>query len=226
MAVSPWTLLDTASIPGEPGQLRLFQRGREFSINLGVRGELMNSRAHGSEQALAELGCAPIAARPRARVLVGGLGMGYTLAAALGRLSADAEVEVVELLPAVVTWNRGPLGELAGHPLSDPRTRVVEADVGKVLRGADQVYDAILLDVDNGPEGLTRDDNDWLYGSDGLGAAFQALRPGGVYALWSAGPERGFSTRLRKVGFNAREHRVRAHQGRNSPKHTIWLARR
>lgn len=227
MAVRPWTLLDTTQIPGEQGELRLFQRGKEFSIALsGPRGELMNSRAHGSEQALAERGCAAIAGQAGARVLVGGLGMGYTLAAALRQLRADAQVDVVELLPAVVTWNRGPLADLAGQPLQDPRTRVVEADVAEVLVAADQVYDAILLDVDNGPEGLTHGDNDRLYGDTGLRAAWRALRPGGVFALWSVAPDRGFSRRLAGVGFVSKELRVRAHRGRNAPYHSIWLARR
>jgi len=227
MAVRPWTLLDTTSIPGEQGELRLLQRGKEFSIVLsGPRGELMNSRAHGSEDALAERGCAAIAGRAGARVLVGGLGMGYTLAAALRQLPPDARVDVVELLPAVVAWNQGPLAVLADRPLQDARVQVVEADVVDVLVAADKAYDVVLLDVDNGPEGLTHGDNDRLYGDAGLRAAWRALRPGGVFAVWSAAPDRGFSRRLAGVGFAGKEIQVRAHRGRNAPNHTIWLARR
>jgi len=226
MAVKPWTLLATTKIPNPGGELRLFQRGDEFSINLGVRGELMNSRAHDSEDALASRSCARIAMRPRARVLIGGLGMGYTLAAALKQLRADAEVIVAELLEAVVEWNRGPLGDLAGHPLDDPRTRVHHGDVAKLLLRPRSGFDAILLDVDNGPEGLTSDNNDWLYTSDGLNSSYQALRRGGVLGVWSAGPDRGFTQRLKKIGYRVKVLTVNAHRGRNSPKHTLWLATR
>lgn len=224
--MTPWILLDSARIPGHaPGELRLYRRGGEFSIKAG-HSELMNSRVHGSEDALAALGCGRLRDRARARVLIGGLGMGYTLAAALAQLGAAAEVVVAELVPAVVAWNRGPLAELAGRPLDDPRVQVREQDVGLVLRAERAGFDAILLDVDNGPEGLTRQANDWLYGLEGLDAAYAALRPGGVLAVWSAGPEPVFAQRLRKIGFAVEEVRVRAHAGRRGARHVIWLAAR
>ncbi|MDX1467103.1 MAG: hypothetical protein R3215_15515, partial [Halomonas sp.] len=164
-----------ASIPGQGTQLRLLQRNDEFSIRIvGAPGDLMNTRLHGSEDALGELACRRVAGRPGARVLVGGLGMGFTLAAALAALGEDAEVVVAELVPGVVEWNRGPLGAAAGRPLDDLRTRVSLGDVGELLRAEPGGFDAIMLDVDNGPEGLTRRENDWLYSPRGLAAAQQA----------------------------------------------------
>lgn len=225
--MTPWMLLDTATVPGEfsgaGGVLRLYRRGAEFSIKAG-NCELMNSRVHGSEDALAELACRRVAGHAQANVLIGGLGMGYTLAAALRQLGVDAAVVVAELVPAVVAWNRGPLAPLAGQPLNDARVTVREQDVGQVLRAERAAFDAILLDVDNGPEGLTRKANDWLYGLEGLDAAYAALRPGGVLAVWSAGPEPVFAQRLRKLGFAVEEVRVRAHTGKRGARHTIWLA--
>lgn len=221
----PWILLDSAPVPGDGGELRLYRRGDEFSIRITGRGELMNSRVHGSEDALAEQTCARLAEGLRPQLLIGGLGMGFTLAAALRHIGAQGRIEVAELVPAVVAWNRGPLGEVAGHPLQDPRVSVREGDVARVLTAARQAYDAILLDVDNGPEGLTRRQNDWLYGENGLNAAYAALRPQGVLAVWSAGPDPGFAQRLRKVGFAVTEARVRAH-GTKGARHVIWFARR
>ncbi|KAF0191546.1 MAG: hypothetical protein FD165_1880 [Gammaproteobacteria bacterium] len=223
--MTPWELLDTAPVPGEGVELRLYRRGDEFAINIAGRGELMNSRVHGSEDALAEQTCARLTGCVNPRLLVGGLGMGFTLAAALRHIGEQARVVVAELVPAVVTWNRGPLGECAGHPLLDPRVTVHEGDVARVIKAGQQVYDAILLDVDNGPEGLTRTENDWLYNFSGLSAAYAALRPGGVLAVWSAGPDRDFVERLRKVGFDVDEMRVRAHGGKGA-RHVIWFARR
>lgn len=219
----PWKLIDTAQIPGNAGQLQLHQRNDEFSISILGGGVLMNTRAHGSEDALAELACRPIASRSRPRVLIGGLGMGFTLAAALRCLGSDAEVTVAELVPAVVAWNRGPLGQYSGHPLQDGRTVVREGDVARVLREGRQAYDAILLDVDNGPEGLTRKKNDWLYSIDGLTASFAALRPKGILAVWSAGPDQHFTERLRKVGFEVKQARVREHDNKGEL-HMVWLA--
>jgi spermidine synthase len=152
--------------------------------------------------------------------------MGFTLAAALQRLQARARVVVAELVPAVVTWNRGPLGELAGHPLGDRRVTVRVNDVAEVLRGESQGFDAILLDVDNGPEGLTRKGNDWLYGRPGLAAASAALRQGGVLAVWSAGPDRDFLARLRRMEFEVEEIRVRGRSPHGRGRYTIWIARR
>jgi spermidine synthase len=220
-----WKLLDTAQIPGNGGELQLFQREAEFSISIVGGGVLMSTWAHGSEDALAELACSKIAGRALPRVLIGGLGMGFTRAAALRYLGADATVEVAELVPAVVVWNRGARGELAGHPLQDARTMVREGDVAKIIKAARQTYDAILLDVDNGPEGLTRKKNDWLYTTDGLTASYTALRPEGVLAVWSAGPDRDFTARLEKVGFEVKEAHVREHN-KESAIHTIWLAER
>ena len=223
--MTPWILLDSAQVPGNGGELRLYQRGDEFSIKIVGRGELMNSRVHGSEDALAELTCARLLGCLNPRLLIGGLGMGFTLAAALRQVGDQAQVVVAELVPAVVAWNRGPLGEHAGHPLEDPRVIVRERDVARVLKAEPQAYDAILLDVDNGPEGLTRKGNDWLYSMDGLNAAYAALRPQGVLAVWSAGPAQDFLQRLRKVGFDVAEVRVRGH-GSKGAQHTIWFAKR
>ncbi|HQU16063.1 MAG: hypothetical protein B7Z66_08075 [Chromatiales bacterium 21-64-14] len=223
--MTPWVLLDSTQVPGNGGVLRLYQRGDEFSITIVGQGELMNSRVHGSEDALAEHTCTRLAGGLEPRLLIGGLGMGFTLAAALRHVGERAEVWVAELVPAVVAWNRGPIGAVAGHPLQDPRVRVREADVARILTVEQQAYDAILLDVDNGPEGLTRKENDWLYGVDGLNAAYAALRPRGVLAVWSAGPDADFLQRLRKVGFAVDEVRVRAH-GSKGARHTLWFARR
>ena len=162
----PWELLDSVQVPGNSGELRLYKRGREFSIR--VNGcELMNSSAHGSEDALAELACAKAAGRPNPKVLIGGLGMGYTLAAALKRLGSNACVVVAELAPAVIEWNRKLLAALAGHPLQDKRCTIREGDVAVVIKEKRNNYDAILLDVDNGPEGLARKGNNWLYAREG-----------------------------------------------------------
>jgi spermidine synthase len=223
--MTPWILLDSAQVPGNGGELRLYQRGNEFSIKLVGRGELMNSRVHGSEDALAEHTCARLVDAGKARLLIGGLGMGFTLAAALQHVGEQAQVVVAELVPAVLAWNRGPLGEHAGHPLHDPRVTVREGDVARILMTEQQAYDAVLLDVDNGPEGLTRKENDWLYSMSGLNAAYAALRPQGVLAVWSAGPDQAFLQRLRKVGFDVDEVRVRAH-GSKGARHIIWFARR
>jgi spermidine synthase len=221
----PWILLDSAQVPGNGGELRLYQRGDEFSIRIVGHGELMNSRVHGSEDALAEHTCARLVDGLKPRLLIGGLGMGFTLAAALRHVGDQAQVVVAELVPAVVAWNRGPLGEHAGHPLQDPRVTVREGDVARILKTEQQAYDAILLDVDNGPAGLTRKENDWLYSMNGLSAAYAALRPQGVLAVWSAGPDKAFMQRLRKVGFEVEEVRVRAH-GSKGARHIIWFARR
>jgi len=221
----PWILLDSAQVPGNGGELRLYQRGDEFSIRIVGRGELMNSRVHGSEDALAELTCARLVGCLNPRLLIGGLGMGFTLAAALRHVSDQAQVVVAELVPTVVAWNRGPLGEHAGHPLQDPRVTVREGDVARILKTERQAYDAILLDVDNGPEGLTRRRNDWLYNMDGLNAAYTALRPRGVLAVWSAGPAQDFLQRLQKVGFEVDEVRVRGHRSKGA-QHVIWFSTR
>jgi len=220
----PWEYLESAPVPGGRGEVALYRRGQEYSIRLAGR-ELMNSRVHGSEEALAELAIARLAGRPGLRLLVGGLGMGYTLAAALRRLGPGDAVVVAELVPAVVAWNRGPLAELAGRPLADPRVEIHQGDVALCLRAGPAGYDAILLDVDNGPQALARTDNDWLYARPGLAAAFHALRPGGLLAVWAAAPSPGFTRRLRDAGFSVEERQVPA-RSRRGRRHTIWLAAR
>lgn len=223
--MTPWVLLDSTQVPGNGGELCLYQRGDEFSIKITGRGELMNSRVHGSEDALAEHTCARLAGSKKPRLLIGGLGMGFTLAAALQYAGTQAQVVVAELVPAVVAWNQGPLGGCAGHPLRDSRVTVRETDVARMLMNEQQTYDAVLLDVDNGPEGLTRKENDWLYSLDGLTAAYTALRPRGVLAVWSAGPDKGFTQRLRKTGFEVEQLCVRA-RGTKGARYVIWFATR
>jgi spermidine synthase len=223
--VIPWILLDSAPVPGGSSELRLLRRGAEFSIRLD-RDELMNSRLSGSEEALATMACDRIRSRKAPRVLIGGLGMGFTLRAALASLGSDAAIVVAELVPAVVKWARGPMIEVFGDSLADPRVRIQESDVGQLIRSGPSMFDAILLDVDNGPEGLTRDSNDALYDLQGLGSARAALRPGGALAVWAARPDPKFTQRLRKAGFDVDEIGVRANKSRAGAKHTIWIATR
>ncbi len=224
--MNKWQTLAAVDVPNGGGTLTLAQRDQEFSIRLsGIRGELMNSRVHGSEEALAELGCARLASVAGARVLVGGLGMGFTLAASLKTLPASAVVTVAELIPEVVEWNRGPLGACAGRPLDDHRTRVHIGDVAELVAGSDSAFDAILLDVDNGPEGLTHVDNQRLYSLAGLRTLYRALGPEGMLAIWSAGPDPQFVTRLKKTGFHVAVRSVRARPGKGSH-HTIFLGKK
>ena len=220
----PWEHLDTASIPGETGTLRLMRRGTEFSIQLD-RNELMNSRLSGSEETLARLAAERIAGVGAPRVLIGGYGMGFTLRAALGCLPPAAAVTVAEIVPAVLAWARGPMAALTGEILDDPRVAIREADVAAVIRERSGAYDAILLDVDNGPDGLTRAANDRLYDAAGLAAARTALRPRGVLAVWSAHPDAGFTRRLGQAGFTVEEVATRA-RGKRGARHVIWLAER
>jgi len=220
----PWSLLDTAAVPGG-GELRLLRRGAEFSIRLG-HNELMNSRLSGSEQALAILACEKLRARKRPHILIGGLGMGFTLRAALAALGTQARITVAELVPAVVVWARGPMAKVFGNSLTDPRVSLHEADVGDLIQSGRSAYNAILLDVDNGPEGLTRQANDVLYDLDGLRAARTALRPGGILAVWSSGPNSNFTRRLRKTGFDVDEVKLRATGARGGARHVIWIASR
>ena len=222
---TPWELIDTATIPGQGTELQLYQREGEYSISILGGGVLMSTWAHQSEDALAELPCRKIVDRQQPRVLIGGLGMGFTLAAALNSLGDNAEVVVAELVPGLVEWNRGALGKYAGNPLHDPRTQVRVGDVAKVLREKRQAYDAILLDVDNGPHAITRKKNNWLYTTDGLTESYRALRPEGILAIWSAGPDREFMQRLQKIGFKVKQVRVREHQNKGDL-HAIWLAER
>ena len=221
----PWCLIDTASVPGGGGELRLMRRGTEFSIRLGPN-ELMNSRVGGSESALATLACERVRARKQPRLLIGGLGMGFTLRAALTALGGEARVIVAELVPAVLAWARGPMAQVFGESLRDPRVRLREADVGELIRQEPSGFDAILLDVDNGPAGLSRTANDGLYDVAGLSAAHAALRPGGILAVWSSGPDAAFTRRLRQAGFEVEEVAVRANGARGGARHLIWIATR
>ena len=219
----PWTLLDRAQTPGNGAELCLYQRDTEFSIKAD-NDELMNSRVYGSEEALATLACQEITNHSQARVLIGGLGMGYTLRSALNELGAQAQVVVAELVPAVVQWNRGFLANLAGSPLDDNRVTIHEANVAQMIKTAKQQYNAILLDVDNGPHALTLKDNDWLYSLSGLETAFAALRPKGVLALWSSGPDAAFAKRLGQAGFDVDEVGVRGLRGGKGARHIVWIA--
>lgn len=223
--MKPWQELDSVSVSASGARLCLLRRGDEYSIRID-RYELMNSRLHASEDALAQLCCAKIAHRPYPRLLVGGLGMGFTVAAAIRHLPPSCQLVVAELVPAVVNWNRGLLADLAGRPTEDPRVTVRELDVARVLKAEQQAFDAIILDVDNGPEGMTRPSNDWLYSRAGLAAAWGALRPAGVLAVWSAAPSPAFRRRLQEGAFQVDEHRVRSRGPRRGSQHTIWIARR
>jgi len=225
MRVIPWEEIDRAKVPGHEGEVTLLKRGSEFSIRT-AGAELMNSRVHGSEEALAELACSRIKRKSDLRILIGGLGMGYTLAAALRQSKPDTRITVSELIPAVVKWNREHLGHLAGIPLDDPRVSVAEEDVAQTIRKRTSAWDAILLDVDNGPEGLTRKANDRLYGSSGLKTSFAALRPGGILAVWSSGSDEAFARRLRQCGFQTETVTVRARKTGKGTTRTIWLAKK
>jgi len=221
----PRILLDTAPIPGSDKELRLYQHAKDFSIDISGEGELMSSRVHGSEEALAELSCKRIAGRAKTRILIGGLGMGFTLASALQYLGSEAEVVISELVPKVVEWNRGILGGEAGNPLLDKRVVVRVGDVAGIIKAEKRSFDAILLDVDNGPSGLTHQDNNWLYSDFGLEASYRALKQGGILSVWSAGPDLKFTRRLRYVGFKVEEVLVHAH-GKKGGKCLIWLAQK
>ena len=218
----PWEELDRVPVPGG-GEIALHRRGDELSIRAGGA-DLMNSRRHHSEEALARSGCADLARARAARVLVAGLGMGFTVRAALDVLGPTARIDVVELVPAVVRWNRGPLAHLAGRPLEDARVRVVEGDVADVLASSPATYAAILMDVDNGPRALTSSANARLYTHAGLIATARALEPNGVYAVWSPAHSRSFTEDLRRAGFDARTEQVPARRG-SGGRHVLWIAR-
>ena len=218
----PWQLLGEHSTP-DGTKLRLMKHDRDMVITADGK-MLMSSRMHGSEEELAALGCKHLAKADNPRVLVGGLGLGYTLRATLDLLPESAEVVVAELVEGVVEWNRGPLGPLASHPLKDPRVKVAIGDVGKTMRLDKAGFDAILLDVDNGPDGLTRPENQQLYSREGLRTAKAALRPGGLLAVWSAAPDKAFTRRLTNAGFAVEELAIRARQNGKGPRHVIWLA--
>ena len=211
------------TLTSDGGELTLHVTEGRYAMRVDGQ-ELMNSASHGSEERLAVHGCAGLADKPGARVLIGGLGMGFTARAALNALGADAQVVVVEAVPAVVRWNREVLGHLAGQPLADRRLSVVEADVVDVIAQATAAYDAILLDIDNGPTALTTFTNRRLYSIEGLQSAWRALRPGGALAVWSTFQDAAFTSRLRAAGFQATAKRVLAGDG-TPRRHVIWLAR-
>jgi spermidine synthase len=219
----PWEELDRAQIPEGEGELILRKRGAEYSIRT-ANTELMNSRLHGSEAALGEVACKRLRHHSDLNILIGGLGMGYTLAAALENSSPNSRLTVSELVPAVIRWNVEYFGHLAGFPLNDPRVSVQPGDVVKPIMSRKAAWNAILLDVDNGPEGLTREANNQLYGMPGLRASFAALSPGGIFAVWSYAPDIGFTRRLKKCRFQTEVVTVRARKSGKGRNHTIWLA--
>jgi spermidine synthase len=221
--VIPWERLGRARAP-DGGELVLYRRDDEFVIRVDGR-ELMSSRAHGSEEELAGLACAGLGERDDARVLVGGLGLGYTLRAALDRVGSGATVVVAEIVPQVVEWNLGPLADLARRPLEDPRVEVHVGDVGGLLRATRARFDAIILDVDNGPVALTRKANQVLYGETGLALAKRCLRGRGALAVWSAAPDARFEKRLRKAGFRVEVEETPARGRGGGPMHTIFVGR-
>ena len=218
----PWVHLDTARVPGGY-ELKLMQRGDEFSIMAGNI-SLMNNKRTGSEIELAQLACDRLRGRKNCRVLIGGYGMGFTLRTALAGLARDAQVVVAELVPEVLKWARGPMASLTGDSLDDPRTEIRLEDVNSVIASSRGGFDAILMDVDNGPDGLSRDVNDRLYTLHGLHVQRQALRPKGILAIWSASPNKPFAVRLGQAGFQVEEVIVRAHKGRGA-RHIVWLAK-
>ena len=232
--MNAWELLDSEEVPRSPGApetgrasvMALMRRGHEFVIRVDGR-ELMGSHVHGSEDALADLAFERLGARAAPRVLVGGLGMGFTLAAALRGVGPEGAVVVAELVPAVVRWNRGVLGAVAGNPLADPRASVHAGDVADAMRHPPQPWDAILLDVDNGPSGLTRASNNWLYTPEGLETAHRGLAPGGILGVWSAFPDAAFTRRMERAGFAVEVVEVRARGGKQGgQRHVIWFGTR
>ena len=223
----PRELIGTALVPGSAeggAELRLFRHGGDYMIVLD-RNELMSSRMSGSEEALAVMTCERLSKTPAPHLLVGGYGMGFTLRAALARLAPGARVTVAELVPEIIEWARGPMATLTAGCLDDPRVQLIAGDVAAAIAAAPRRYDAILLDVDNGPDGLTRAANDQLYSMAGLATAKAALKPGGVLAIWSAAPDAAFSRRLKTAGFKVEEVTVRARSNGKGPRHVIWFAK-
>lgn len=217
--MKPWILLASALAPGG-SKMTLVQRDDTFVIRVDSQ-ELMSSRHHASEDALATLTCAELG--PKARVLIGGLGLGYTLRTALDLVAPTARVDVSEFVPEIVEWNRGPLAHLAKRPLEDKRTHVIVKDVARVIAESPGTYDAILLDVDNGPAALSAPGNANLYGEPALARSRAALKPGGVFAVWSAGEDQRFRRKLENVGFEVKIRHPRSH-GEKGTRHVVWLA--
>ncbi len=224
--MKPWELLDVQPVPDSDKELKFYKRDTEYSIRVNYT-ELMNSRVHGSEEALAEITIDKIGKRKKIHILIGGLGMGFTLRAALDALPADATITIGELSPAVVKWNKETLSHLANSPLNDPRVKLVVGDVRKVINDASSKFDAIILDVDNGPEGLTAEENSLLYSRRGLKSSQKALKQGGILSVWSSGPSEVFTDRLKKLKYEVDEQWVRE-RGKNhgGGKHTLWFAKK
>ena len=227
-------LLATANIPAAidlagdtEGALQLYRRGDDFMITIG-NNELMNSRVYGSEQALAELSCAAIKNISSPHILIGGYGMGFTLRSALNALGEDAHIIIAELIPDIIEWAKGPMKLLTQNALDDNRVSLRIADVRElIIQGKEGArFDAILLDVDNGPDGLTKADNDSLYSESGLMTAKSALNSGGILAIWSAHPSSKFTKQLKQCGFKTCEHIVRARTNGKGARHTIWIAKK
>lgn len=218
----PWIKLDSAAVAGGREELRLMRRGDEFAIVLGGN-TLMSSRMSGSEEALASLALEKLKGRKNLKLLIGGLGMGFTLRAALSGIAEDARVTVAELVPAVFAWAQGPMGAVFAGCLEDPRVDVQVSDVAVLMAKSKGTYDAILLDVDNGPDGLTKSANDGLYSHKGLHAAKAALKRGGVLTVWSSGPDAQFTQRMQQAGFKVEVEQVRARRNGKGPRHVIWV---
>jgi len=223
--MKPWLHLGTSNTPDQKNTLDLYQRDTEFSIRINGQ-ELMNSRMYGSEKTLAELACKKIKDQEKSRILIGGLGMGYTLSSALLCLRDDASVIISELVPSIVEWNRSFLGDLAGQPLDDNRVVVKIKDITEILKQKNKKFHAVILDVDNGPEGLTQKSNNWLYSSKGLDVIKNSLFSGGVLAVWSVRDNDDFTHRLKQKGYIVEKHRVWARSNKKGGRHMIWLAMR
>jgi spermidine synthase len=224
VSMTPRIHLGTALVPGGD-QLDLYSRGDDFMIVLD-RNELMSTRMNGSEIALAEMTLERLAGNAAPHLLIGGYGMGFTLRAALGKMGSQGRASVAELVPEIIAWARGPMTAVAAGCLDDPRVRLIMGDVAAAIRRDPAAYDAILLDVDNGPDGLTREGNDGLYSAEGLAAAKRALRPSGILAVWSAGENKKFAKRLERAGFMVDEVAVRARTNGKGPRHIIWFAKK
>lgn len=220
--MKPRELIATAKAPGGV-ELRLFRHDGDYAIVLDGN-ELMSSRVGGSEEALAVMTVERLRAGAEPHLLIGGYGMGFTLRAALAKLGPRARVTVAELVPEIIDWARGPMAKLTAGCIDDPRVELVVADVAALIGAASKRYDAILLDVDNGPSGMVRAANDGLYSMRGLGLAKAALRKGGILAVWSAAPDAAFTRRLKDAGFQAEQVTVRARSNGKGPRHTIWFA--
>ena len=220
--MKPRELIGTAKVPGGV-ELRLVRHGDDHVIMVD-NNELMSSRVGGSEEALATMTCDRLRNAAASHLLIGGYGMGFTLRAALARLGPSGRATVAEIVPEIITWARGPMAALTAGCLDDPRVALRAGDVATAIKAAGKRYDAILLDVDNGPSSLVRTDNDGLYSMKGLAAARAALRPGGVLAIWSAAPDAAFTRRLKDAGFKVDEVTVRARSNGKGPRHTIWFA--